>query len=74
MAEDEPLMNRRKNSCKIKDVLKDALGIVRKLLTGNDLIHHFPRGVFCRFLFDQFPIGADVLLRFGISARRKKAY
>ena len=55
-AGDEPLVNRWKNSRKIKDILKDALGIVRKLLTGNDLIHRFPRGVFCRFLFDQFLI------------------
>ena len=73
MAGDEPLMYRWKNSCMIKDILKDALRIVRELLTGNDLVYHFPRGVFCRFLFDQLPIGANVLLRLtGISAGRKE--
>ena len=66
-------MYRWKNSCMIKDILKDALGIVRELLTGNDLVYHFPRGVFCRFLFDQFPIVANVLLRLtGVSAERKE--
>ena len=70
---DKPLIYRRKNSRKIKDILKDALGIVRKLLTGKDLIHHFPRGESCGFLFDQFPIRADVFFGFfGVAPGRKK--
>ena len=73
VAGNEPFMNRRKNSCKIKDILKYALGIVRKLLTGNDLVYHFPGGVFCRFLFNQFPIRSNVFLRFfGISSGREE--